>query len=137
MAGFQTERRVEFADTDLEGMVHFARYLVYMESAEHELLRAAGSAVTASHGGVRSHWPRVKAECEYLAPLRFGDRVEIEVEVLSRGRSSVTYEHTLRVGATVVARGRVTAVHCVRGEDGALQPAPIPGALADALERWR
>ena len=41
-----TRRRVEFVDTDLEGMVHFARYLVYMETAEHELIRAAGATIT-------------------------------------------------------------------------------------------
>lgn len=143
MASFRTTRRVEFADTDLEGIVHFARYLVYLETAEHELLRAAGFGVTEIHDGVRYTWPRVKVECEYLAPLAFGDRLEIEVTVAARGRSSVTYEHRLRKGDEAgdtpepVARGRVTAVCCVRGEEGKLQPVPLPPALAERLDRYR
>lgn len=143
MAGFRTERRVEFADTDLEGMLHFARYLVYMETAEHALLRAAGYAMTGVHDGVRYTWPRVKVECDYLAPLAFGDRVEIEVTVAARGRSSVTYEHVLTKGGSEqtarepVARGRVTAVCCVHGEGGALRPVPLPAALAERLDAYR
>lgn len=139
MTPFRTTRKVEFADTDMEGIVHFARYLVYMETAEHELLRAAGTRVAGS-GLV---WPRVKIECEYLAPLRFGDAVEIEVTVVKLGRSSVTWEHVLRRLATpdgspaeakVVARGHVTAVCCQRQEDGdGLRPVPVPERLAAAL----
>lgn len=135
MPAFRTTRKVEFADTDMEGIVHFARYLVYMETAEHELLRAAGTEVTAD-GLV---WPRVKIECEYLAPLRFGDTVEVEVTVADRGRSSVTYEHVLRkAGADgeegrPVARGRVKAVCCRRGEGGKLEPVAVPEGLAEKL----
>lgn len=141
MAVFRTERRVEFADTDMEGMVHFARFLVYLETAEHELLRAAGYAVTGVHDGVRYTWPRVKVECEYLAPSVFGDHLEIEVTVAERGRSSVTYRHAVRkttgAGVEPVARGRVTAVCCVRGNGGELRPAPLPAALAERLDSYR
>ena len=36
----RTRRRVEFADTDMGGSVHFSRFFVFMETAEHEFLRA-------------------------------------------------------------------------------------------------
>ena len=39
---FRTRRFVEFADTDMAGMVHFAHYFRYMESAEHEFFRSQG-----------------------------------------------------------------------------------------------
>jgi len=136
-ARFRTRRRVEFADTDLEGMVHFARVLVYMETAEHELLRAAGAEIDRDPDGARWHWPRVRVECDYLAPLAFGDALEIEVRVAERGRSSVTYEHLLRRGDEAVARGRVTTVCCRRGDDGRLHPVPVPGGFAAALDAWR
>ena len=41
-AAFKTRRRVEFRDTDAAGIVHFSAFFFWMESAEHELLRAAG-----------------------------------------------------------------------------------------------
>lgn len=136
MAAFRTRRRVEFADTDLEGMVHFARYLVYMETAEHELLATAGVTVAADAGGRRWSWPRVRVECDYLAPLAFGDEVEIAVAVAKRGKSSVTYEHELTRGGEPVARGKVTAVCCRRAEDGGLRPEAIPAGVGAVLDGY-
>lgn len=37
-----TRRRVEFVETDAAGIVHFSSFFVYMEQAEHELLRHLG-----------------------------------------------------------------------------------------------
>ena len=45
MHEFRTRRRVEFADTDMAGICHFARYAIFMETAEHELLEALGQSV--------------------------------------------------------------------------------------------
>lgn len=42
MPSFQTSRRVEFCDTDMAGIVHFANFFRYMEAAEHELFRNLG-----------------------------------------------------------------------------------------------
>ena len=44
---FVTRRRVEFMDTDMAGIVHFATFFRYMETAEHELLRKLGIPVVA------------------------------------------------------------------------------------------
>ena len=44
-APFRTTRRVEFADTDMAGIVHFANFFRYMEAAEVEFLRARGLSV--------------------------------------------------------------------------------------------
>ena len=32
---YYIKRRVEFSDTDMAGIVHFARFFVFMEAAEH------------------------------------------------------------------------------------------------------
>ena len=37
-SAFVMRRRVEFIDTDMAGIVHFATYFRYMETAEHEFL---------------------------------------------------------------------------------------------------
>ena len=39
MSAFTTARRIEFRDTDAAGIVHFSAFFLWMESAEHELLR--------------------------------------------------------------------------------------------------
>ena len=48
---FRVKRRVEFADTDMAGIVHFSAFFVYMEQAEHELLRSLGLSVVAHDTG--------------------------------------------------------------------------------------
>ncbi|NBW87677.1 MAG: hypothetical protein EBR23_12860 [Planctomycetia bacterium] len=78
MGPFTTRRRVEFRDTDAAGIVHFSAFFFWMESAEHELLRAAGVAVVdRGTDGIDASWPRVSASCDYVAAVRFGDEVTI------------------------------------------------------------
>ena len=42
---FQTRRKIEFSDTDMAGIVHFSRFFIFMETAEHEFLRSLGTSV--------------------------------------------------------------------------------------------
>ena len=44
-SGFRYSRRVQFAETDLAGIVHFSWMFRYMEEAEHALWRAAGLSI--------------------------------------------------------------------------------------------
>lgn len=129
---FRTRRRVEFADTDMEGIVHFARFLVYMETAEHELLEAAGARVAEERDGVRIGWPRVRVTCEYLEPARFGDVLEIRVRVLRRGTKSMTYGFVFEREGQTIARGEAVAV-CCQLAPGPMQSIAVPPALAARL----
>jgi YbgC/YbaW family acyl-CoA thioester hydrolase len=134
MHTFHTQRRVEFADTDMEGIVHFARFLVYMETAEHQFLEAAGTSVVSEQDGRRIGWPRVAVACQYERPARFGDTLEIEVRVARKGRRSMTYGFSFRRDGELLARGQTTAV-CCELADGALRSIEIPPAIADKLEQ--
>jgi len=131
---FRTTRRVEFADTDLGGIVHFARFFVFMETAEHELMRSLGTSVhvTGDDGRVIG-WPRVAARCEYLAPLHFGEVVEILLRVARKGARSMTYDAEFSSGGRLCARGRMTSVCCVLNDPAGLRPIPIPEPLASRL----
>ena len=51
MYELHTTRRIEFADTDMAGLVHFARFFVFMETAEHAFLRAAGAPGLPAYSG--------------------------------------------------------------------------------------
>ena len=128
----RTRRRVEFADTDMGGIVHFARFFVFMESAEHELLAAAGTAVHFEHEGVLLGWPRRSAACDYRSPARLGDVLEIHVRVVRKGRSSMTYAFDFTCGGRRVASGRLASVCCALG-GGHPRPVAIPEALAARL----
>ena len=138
MAPFTTRRRVEFRDTDAAGIVHFSAFFFWMESVEHELLRAAGVAVMdRGADGVDASWPRVSASCDYLSAVRFGDELEISVSVEAIGRSSVTYAFEFAHDGRIVARGRVVAVRCLMRPGEKPESVAIPADVVRRLDAHR
>ena len=59
---FHTKRKIEFSDTDLAGIVHFARFFVFMETAEHEFLNSLGTSVSTKIDGNEIGWPNAKEQ---------------------------------------------------------------------------
>jgi acyl-CoA thioester hydrolase len=135
---FQVKRRVEFSDTDMEGIMHFSNFFRFMETAEHGFFRSLGYSVVLSRNGFPVGLPRVHAECDYLSPLRFEDEVRVHLLVEKKGTRSLTYQFRFyRLNETPeqeVARGRVTAVCAGRADDGSLKAVLLPKAIADKIE---
>ena len=125
---FQYARRVQFAETDLAGIVHFSCYFRYMEEAEHALWRAAGLSITGESLG----WPRVNASCEYRAPLRFEDEIVVTVRA-ALGRRRIEYDFVIVRGSTPVATGVMTSVCTRTSATGALETIAIPDEIAGRL----
>ena len=129
-----TRRRVEFSDTDMGGIVHFSRFFVFMETAEHELFRTLGVSVHFQHEGGTVGWPKVAATCEYRSPARYGDELEIELKIRNKGSKALTSGFTIRCQGRLVAEGRLTSVCCrLDGPEG-VRAIPIPEFLAAQIE---
>jgi YbgC/YbaW family acyl-CoA thioester hydrolase len=130
------KRRVEFAETDAAGMVHFSVFFRYMEEAEHAVWRKAGLDIYANHE--ERSWPRISAKCDFKSPLRFQDEFEVRTEIAAVSRSTIQWAHTLVRGETVMGVGAVTAVYVAKGRDGSMKSAEIPpeiiAKLRSALE---
>src|SRR5215475_10720694 len=90
-AVFRTARRVEFGDTDMAGIVHFARFFSFMEAAEQAFLRSLGLSVVMDWEGERISFPRVSASCDFLHPVRFEDVLTISVSIRKIGSKSISY----------------------------------------------
>ena len=76
MEGFQhrTDVRVRFAETDAQGVVHHANYLVWFELARVEFLeRFAGGYQRLRDQGIESLL--VEAKVRFINPARFDDRL--------------------------------------------------------------
>jgi 4-hydroxybenzoyl-CoA thioesterase/acyl-CoA thioester hydrolase len=127
---FRTKRTVEFADADMGGIVHFARYFVFMETAEHEFLRSLGSDAFSTTDAKTIGWPRVEVSCQYLSPAKYGDELEIHLRVARKGTSSLTYAITISTAGRLVARGRMSSVCCLMGNTDGLETIPMPDALS-------
>jgi YbgC/YbaW family acyl-CoA thioester hydrolase len=133
-ATFRTTRLVEFGDTDMAGIVHFAQFFRYMEAAEHALLRSLGLSVAVDWEGQKIGFPRVAASCDFLRPARFGDELVITVAVSRLGRSSVTYAFEFFKDEELIARGQITAVFCRVNAEGKLEPWEMPPQVRAKLE---
>jgi len=124
-------RRVEFAETDAAGMVHFSVFFRYMEEAEHAVWRSAGLDIFANHETVS--WPRISAHFDFKAPLRFQDEFEVRTEIGAITRRTIKWAHVLVRGETIIGNGTVTAVCVSRSPDGSIKAAPIPAEIISKL----
>ncbi len=131
---FQITRRVEFGDTDMAGIMHFANYFRFMEVAETDFLRARGLSVTWERGGERYGFPRVSVACDFARPARFEDVLTIAVTVEKVGRKSVSYRYDFSRGDDHLATGRITTVFCREGESHTLESIDIPPDIRAKLE---
>ena len=130
---YRTKRKIEFADTDMAGIVHFTRFFVFMEAAEHEFLRSLGTSVATEWNGDKIGWPRLAASCEYLSPLRFEDEVDIHLSVAKKGTKSLTYQFHFTHQEKNIARGEMTSVCCITNPGEKLRAIPIPAFIADQI----
>jgi len=138
MGPLTTRRRVEFRDTDAAGIAHFSAFFFWMESVEHELLRAAGVAVVERQpDGSDVSWPRVSTGCDYESAVHFGDEIEVTAAVAAIGRTSVTYAFVFAHAGRPVARGRVVAVRCAMRPATPPEPVAIPADVRQRLEAFR
>jgi acyl-CoA thioester hydrolase len=131
---FHTQRRIEFVDVDLAGFVHFSRFFIFMETAEHEFLRSLGTSVHTHIDGEEIGWPRLAATCEYLKPAKFEDLLDIEVLVKRKGTTSMTYEFRFRRDRVLIARGEVSSICCKIHPQHGLKKIPIPSFIADHIQ---
>ncbi len=130
---FHTIRRVAFSDTDMAGIVHFSRFFVFMEAAEHAFLRALGTSVSAEWDGNKIGWPRLEATCTYLSPTVFEDVLDIHLRVIRKGTKSLTYRFDFFRGETAIARGELITICCICNPGEKIRSIPIPDFIADQI----
>jgi YbgC/YbaW family acyl-CoA thioester hydrolase len=131
---FRTSRRVEFADTDMAGIVHFANFFRYMESAEVDFLASLNLSVAMNQDGRRIGFPRVAAACDYLHPVTFLDVLDITVVVDRIGKKSVTYRFEFSKSGQRIAHGHITAVCCRVIGNHQIESIEIPQPIRQKLE---
>lgn len=133
-AEFKMLRRVTFAETDLAGVMHFSNYFRWMEEIEHAFFRSVGMSVIQDHVEGTISWPRVHVSCEYFAPARFEDEIEMKFEIVSLSDKSMTYEVTFWKQGQRIARGRTKAVCCRMSAGGVFESVAIPPQIRQKLD---
>jgi YbgC/YbaW family acyl-CoA thioester hydrolase len=135
---FKAIRRVEFADTDMAGIMHYSNFFRFMETAEHAFFRSLGLSIVTKKVGPPVGWPRVRAQCDFKAPLYFEDEVEIHLLVSEKRSKALSYIFKFcKLNASLpveVARGALTVVCVRRRRDGSMAACTIPDMVARKIQ---
>ena len=124
------EITVIFGDTDQMGIVYYANYLRFFESARAAYWRDLGrSYQDLVDWGVAM--PVVEAHCEYKRPAHYEDLLVVEVEVSEVRGASLRFAYRVLRGDTVLATGHTR--HAITGPDG--KPKALPDVLRAAIPR--
>ena len=130
---YHTKRKIEFSDTDLAGIVHFSRFFIFMETAEHQFLQSLGTSVSTEYKGDKIGWPRLVASCEYFHPAKFEDELDIHLTISSKGGKSMTYQFLFTKGDVAIARGQMQTACCICNPGEELRAIPIPDFIANQM----
>jgi acyl-CoA thioester hydrolase len=140
-SAFRLTRTVEFCETDMAGIMHFSHFFRWMEACEAGFYRTLGLPLISFVPGNVVGWPRVSASCDYKAPLRFNDTVEVRLLVKEVRSKAVVYvfqfrklDGTGRVVPAVVAQGEIAAVCVTSDATGKMIAQPIPAEVKAKLE---
>jgi len=144
---FSLTRRVQFAETDMAGVMHFSNYFRLMEEVEHAFWRSRDLSVHLDSGDSKRQaellenagvtqsfsWPRVAVSCEYSAAARFEDILELRFRITNIGQRSLDEEVEFRRNGKRIALGKMKVVCCTTGPEG-FRSIPIPPAVLEKLD---
>ena len=132
---FRKILQVRFADVDFARVLYFPRHFHFlhlvMEDFFREVLDIPYSVVLKEdHVG----FPTVRVEADFMAPLEFGDEVEVAMKVKELGRSRVVFGYEVLKAGQVAAR----CVQTVATIDAtAWKPIDLPPKYRAGLEAVR
>ena len=101
---FRASIKVCFADIDNAGIVYYPKFMHYFHLAMEEFFSAVFgmdySKVLHEHNVA---CPAVHLESDFRRRIRYGDTIEIEVNILEIGNSSITWGYTGYLSAVMIS----------------------------------
>lgn len=91
---FRSSLTIRFGDIDHAGIVYYPRFLHYFHVALEEFFPARlGIEYPTLINKHRIGLPTVHLETDFSRPLRYGDKIEVEVGVRDIGRTSISFSY--------------------------------------------
>ncbi len=131
MPAFSTSILVRFSDLDPAGIAYYPNLVNFLHVAFEDFFAGFVGRPYPEVFREGLGFPTAKVEMEYLAPVHYGDHVNVGVVVEHLGRSSVRFRYEGSVLGRPVFVARNTAV-VVDMRD--FRPIPIPHPLRERLE---
>ena len=136
---FSMTRKVEFSETDMAGIMHFANFYRWMEVCAHEFLRSVGLSADMKTEEGCIGWPRVKTSCRFKLPLRFEEEVEIRLIDRALSDRSIVYgfevwkEENGERGRAAVGK-TVAACVCFDPSTHVMTPVSVPEVFREKIQ---
>jgi 4-hydroxybenzoyl-CoA thioesterase len=128
------ERPVRFEDVDAAQIVFFPRFLSYCHEAMELLFDDVDGGYVHLIRDRRIGVPAVHVECDFKAPLRYGDVARIETSVERLGKTSVSFLYAISRASDGIPIASILHV-CAVCDLVHLAAIPIPDDVRAALER--
>jgi acyl-CoA thioester hydrolase len=124
--------RVRYAETDAQGIVFYAHYLTYFDTAINEYLRYLPFNYIEHVRNTGTDFHVIKVVVEFFAPSHFDDEIEVYVRTARIGRSSMTFliEIFPKNGEIALVKGEVVWVNT---DQKAHKSVPLPEELVVKL----
>lgn len=131
---FSTRVRVRFGDADPAGLVYYPVIFHYLHVAMEEFFAArCGTSYPRLMMDERLGFPTVNVQAEFFVPLVYGDEAEIEVFISRVGRTSATFEYSVKRASDHLLCARATHVQVAMNLD-TRRAVPIPDKYRRAFE---
>ncbi len=119
--------KIALRHTDAAGIVFFPRYLELMHDAYEAFLDSRGLSPARILTETHYFMPVVRTECEYRAPLQWGDAIHIELTVAEIRRRSFTVAYRFTADHKTLAKG-------LTADKQTQKSIPLPEELQHALK---
>lgn len=105
---------IHFGDTDPYGVVYFASYFRYCHHGIEAFLHRHGLPPHKYFRNTERGFglPVVEASCRFLKPVRYGDRLWLDVSIKTAKSKSITFDFSFfeKESGQLVAKGEATIV---------------------------
>jgi YbgC/YbaW family acyl-CoA thioester hydrolase len=131
---FETRIQTYWDDADPAGRVYFAHFFRFVEYAETELFRAAGTERMKLYDEENIWMPRVESFARFLKPILAEEAVFVRLRARFKGEKTVRMEFEILSAAdrSLLAEGYITAV-CIDRQSS--RSRALPPAMREVFAR--
>lgn len=116
MSGKNYIRRAVYYETDQMGIVHHTNHIRYFEEARIDFMHKIGCDVTElEKNGI--YIPNVDAYAKYIKPIKFYDKVYIEVVLAQFNGTKMQYQYKVRFCGNDEIASTGYTTHCFVNSD--------------------
>jgi 4-hydroxybenzoyl-CoA thioesterase len=129
---FKTTWKISFGEIDYAGVVYYPNFFDYFQRTEEAFMEHIGFPYPYLIGELGYAFPIVHVEADFKRPVRYGDAIDIVLDVAQLGHSSVAFTFRVFKGREFCAEALIKHVTV---DHKAFKAVPMPEDLRKRLER--